>query len=953
MDGLASSLNEGAGASSDAVLEIPETSQHVRATTPGAYSVLGSCGAQALDDDDDDDDLPPESDTCTPGVDGNVGDSEEHGKASPNKSPSTIRKPTIRLHASLLPKSKSSSSDSDHGDRIPPAVRPLTDEESEEEITSLNNQENVENTLLHDDTDVVHNHENEKMNEEAEGVVEMAPCPPPPPLALRSHTLSVDAPAIILPEESHSPPTNVTREGSEMTEPLPPPSVDTTGSNLFPFSKRGLDHEPNVIDEVEREPEPKPSKLDGPSADLSTTNAKEESSCALQQETQETEEKGRGKEKEEVESGKDGKDTNRGVQEAVVIPGEVADEKRKVLGASLGVPLSLAVQSSGPAMSELTTTPSAQTEQHGSPGEADDFLPPTALTRGAMVRTVTPGAFSMSTASVSSTGGQINPTEMASLQPNAASALHSTNAVVAELVDESAREAELRRLEDLNKSLREQLEAIGAAVTLPPPSLSRESSPQLTVVSAPVSPQQPVAATTPISVTLVAAPADLPEIPEEREPDSEDPEATSSREKKERPSRRALCPCLPVALVSIAAAAGVGTAVGIIASQSSSQVLKVESSSPTLLPTTAPSLTQSLPSSNVQHTIAPSKPMEKTSNPTISFFPSSPPTNEPTSSEPTRIPVSSPTHSPTGSPVERPTNDPVSPPTRRPTPNPTPRITRRPTRRPTFQPTRRPTRRPTIRPTPRPTSRPTRRPVTNKPTRRPVTNRPTPRPVTNRPSSQPIPPELKSFDNGSELRGAVLDYFNEEKGKEIIATYGFPMGSWDVSRVIDFSGLFYNNREFNEDISAWDTSRATSMNQMFEGAHAFNTDISMWDVSNVVDMSGMFRHTRKFRGNGIAAWNVGKVKDMSKMFEYALPFNQNLSPWDVSSVTDASFMFANILSFRRDLCAWGPKMLAKKPIVKSMFPGLPPGSFFQICPEPDDPDFSTTPPSPFCFKCTF
>ena len=47
-----------------------------------------------------------------------------------------------------------------------------------------------------------------------------------------------------------------------------------------------------------------------------------------------------------------------------------------------------------------------------------------------------------------------------------------------------------------------------------------------------------------------------------------------------------------------------------------------------------------------------------------------------------------------------------------------------------------------------------------------------------------------------------------------IATYG-PIAEWDVSAITNMEALFYNLRNFNEDISDWDTSSVTRMRDMF------------------------------------------------------------------------------------------------------------------------------------------
>ena len=47
-------------------------------------------------------------------------------------------------------------------------------------------------------------------------------------------------------------------------------------------------------------------------------------------------------------------------------------------------------------------------------------------------------------------------------------------------------------------------------------------------------------------------------------------------------------------------------------------------------------------------------------------------------------------------------------------------------------------------------------------------------------------------------------------------------------------------------ISLWNTSNVTDMSQMFYNAKEFNEDIGGWDASNVTDMSGMFNCASNF-----------------------------------------------------------------------------------------------------------
>ena len=43
-----------------------------------------------------------------------------------------------------------------------------------------------------------------------------------------------------------------------------------------------------------------------------------------------------------------------------------------------------------------------------------------------------------------------------------------------------------------------------------------------------------------------------------------------------------------------------------------------------------------------------------------------------------------------------------------------------------------------------------------------------------------------------------------------------PIAEWDVSAITNMKQLFYNLKNFNQDISSWDTSSVTTMYQMFK-----------------------------------------------------------------------------------------------------------------------------------------
>jgi surface protein len=136
----------------------------------------------------------------------------------------------------------------------------------------------------------------------------------------------------------------------------------------------------------------------------------------------------------------------------------------------------------------------------------------------------------------------------------------------------------------------------------------------------------------------------------------------------------------------------------------------------------------------------------------------------------------------------------------------------------------------------------------------------------------------------------------------------------------DMSGLFFDARAFNGDISKWDVSSVTSMDAMFYRATAFNGDISKWDVSKVIYIQSMFLEATAFNGD-ISEWDVSSVTTMQYMFYGASTYNGDISEWDVSSVTNMDFMFYRATAFEHTLC-WD---LMSESQTDSMFVGSPGG----------------------------
>jgi len=165
--------------------------------------------------------------------------------------------------------------------------------------------------------------------------------------------------------------------------------------------------------------------------------------------------------------------------------------------------------------------------------------------------------------------------------------------------------------------------------------------------------------------------------------------------------------------------------------------------------------------------------------------------------------------------------------------------------------------------------------------------------------------------NALDLRAAVDNYLqNGSVGTDTANRYGHPIGTWDVSGVDSFYGLFdavgrnAAAATFNEDITGWNTTSVRDMSFMFNGAKAFNQNIgSTWDVSNVNAMTGMFQMAETFNQD-LSSWQTGAVTDMKWMFHGAKSFNSNLKTWDVSKVTNLQAMFQQAHAFNGDISSW-------------------------------------------------
>ena len=161
-----------------------------------------------------------------------------------------------------------------------------------------------------------------------------------------------------------------------------------------------------------------------------------------------------------------------------------------------------------------------------------------------------------------------------------------------------------------------------------------------------------------------------------------------------------------------------------------------------------------------------------------------------------------------------------------------------------------------------------------------------------------------SFGGKWSLQDAVKKYCESKKNyNEIATTYGYPINKWDVSKIKDFSGLFKQQKQFNEYIGDWNVSNAKCMQEMFWGATSFNQPLDSWDTSKVENMSRMFAGAHAF-DQSIKNWDTSKVQNIEDMFHNARSFNQPLGTWNTSKVKYCKGAFEGAISFCQDLSSW-------------------------------------------------
>ena len=84
-----------------------------------------------------------------------------------------------------------------------------------------------------------------------------------------------------------------------------------------------------------------------------------------------------------------------------------------------------------------------------------------------------------------------------------------------------------------------------------------------------------------------------------------------------------------------------------------------------------------------------------------------------------------------------------------------------------------------------------------------------------------------------------------ENKEDALYKYGY-ISNWDTSLITDMRCLFFNKKDFNDNINSWNVSSVTDMSYMFRGASSFNQPLDSWELLNVYTLEAMFSGASSF-----------------------------------------------------------------------------------------------------------
>lgn len=167
----------------------------------------------------------------------------------------------------------------------------------------------------------------------------------------------------------------------------------------------------------------------------------------------------------------------------------------------------------------------------------------------------------------------------------------------------------------------------------------------------------------------------------------------------------------------------------------------------------------------------------------------------------------------------------------------------------------------------------------------------------------------KCFEHRSELLDAIDAYWQQNDSSTnstVGQKYGWPIGSWCVSDVTDFTFLF-RNKQLQEDIGDWNMTSAIEMEEMVRGIHNMSANLGLqrWDTSNMRSLKALFMSTRWVEPMlDLSSWNTSQVTNMNQLFRRSYVEKPGVKHWDTSRVINIGQLAEGNRVFNDDLRLW-------------------------------------------------
>jgi len=160
--------------------------------------------------------------------------------------------------------------------------------------------------------------------------------------------------------------------------------------------------------------------------------------------------------------------------------------------------------------------------------------------------------------------------------------------------------------------------------------------------------------------------------------------------------------------------------------------------------------------------------------------------------------------------------------------------------------------------------------------------------------------------NTSNVTNLSNMFYNSYYGSGKFMIFNQSLTGWNVSKVTTTAGMF-KYCEVNAPINNWNLTAITDMTGMFESSFIFNNTLNNWTIgSTITNMSRLFYNCREFDQN-LSSWTFipqlpTQGVDCSFMFYWCDKFNNGGQPltWTIR-IKDASFMFSIARKFNQNI----------------------------------------------------